>query len=411
MDNNMKKLLILLFIGLLGFASAQDLVDIIAPFYSYDFDDMHYTGDYGYTYPLRVSALGSSSPLGSAVGQATVATGQMIPEYTINPANMGMTKYSAIQVNGLFSNYNGVNSNSLGGINYLVSVPVYSGSMSYAAGVHRIKDYNLYYQNDDIVQRTKGGLYNWHFGGAFEVQEDIYAGAEISILTGKKNNDIDFKDPLSATDGFIEDSKYFGATAKLGLNYHVLPVLNIGVSMDLPTVMDVDYSIREYYGSGTDTRNFDIKTPAVLRAGLALTLKIVDLYYSYDYTNWQNLSFTSKEILQSSVDEINREILNNLSVVGTHHIGMAVHVPLLPLHLYFGYQYLPDAYQGLNAFSLGNLIPNELSDRFVSSFSWGASFFLKQGFSISASFETYHKFYDGVTEKPKNANLSLAYYF
>ncbi len=407
----MKKILLILMIGIFSFAFAQELVDVVSPFYSYNYDDLHFNGTYGYDYPLRSSSLQMDSPLGSAVGHATVASGQMIPEYTVNPANLGMTKYSSIQVNGLFNNYNGVNNNSLGGINYLVSVPVYSGSMNYAAGVSKVRDHNLYYQDDDIIQRAKGGLYNWHFAGAMEMQEDIFVGAEVSLLTGNKNNDVDFKDPLSSADGFIEESTYFGATARVGLNYHVLPVLNIGFSMDLPSILDVDYSIRSYYSSGSDNVNYDITSPPVYRAGFALTLRILDLYYSYDYTNWQGLKFTSKQMLQSAIDEINREISNNLSVVGSHHIGMALHVPLLPLHLYFGYQYLPDAYQGLNTFSLANIIPRELTDRFTSSFSWGASFFLKQGLSISVALETYHLFYNGVEEKPKSLNLSLAYFF
>ena len=411
MDINMKKFIILIILGLFTLVSAQELVDIISPFYSYNQDDDHYNGAFSYDYPLRSSALSVGSPLGSAIGHATIASGQMVPEYTMNPANLAMTKYSSIQVNGLFGNYNGVSSNSLGGINYLVSLPVYSGSMTYAAGVHRVKDYNLYYQNDDIIQRTKGGLYNWHFGGAMEVQEDIYAGAEVSLLTGSKNNDINFKDPLNSVDGYIEENKYFGASARVGMNYHVLSVLNIGVSMDLPTVMDVNYSLRSYYDGTSGSVNYDIKMPAVYRAGFALTLKLVDLYYSYDYTNWQNLSITSKQLPQSTIDEIHREVMNNFSIVGVHHIGMALHVPLLPLHFYFGYQYIPDVYQGMNTLSLANLVPNELTDRFSSSFSWGASFFLKQGISISASFETYHTYYDEVKEKPKTANLSLAYYF
>lgn len=407
----MKKIIILLSAIIFSFAVAQDLIDVISPIYSYNYDGDHYNGTYAYNYPLRTSALPSGSPLSAAIGNASVASGQMIPEYTSNPANLGMTKYSSIQVNGLFNNYNGVNANSLGGINYTVSVPVYSGGMTYAAGVQKVTDHNLYYQDDDIVQRSSGGLYNWHFGGALEVLEDIYVGADVSMLTGKKNNDIDFKDPLVTADGFIEESNYFGATARIGMNYHALSVLNIGVSMDLPTLLDVDYSIRSYYSSGADEVNYDIRTPAVYRAGVALTLRIVDLYYSYDYTNFQTLNFSSKQMLQSAVDEINREVLNNFGVVGSHHIGMALHVPLLPLHFYFGYQYLPDVYQGLNALSLANLIPNELADRFTSSFSWGASFFLKQGISISAAFETYHSYFNGVQEKPKSANLSMAYYF
>jgi hypothetical protein len=148
-----------------------------------------------------------------------------------------------------------------------------------------------------------------------------------------------------------------------------------------------------------------------LRAGLALTLRIVDLYYSIDYANWQNLTVRSSRLTQGDVDEINREIFDNFSVTYSHHVGMAIHVPLLPLHFYFGYQYLPDAYLGLNGFSLGKLIPRELDDRFSSSFSWGFSLFLKQGLSISASFETAHVFYDEEREKPRNTQLSLGYFF
>ncbi len=407
----MKKILILLMIGIVSFAFAQELIDVIAPLYSYNLDGSHYNGTSTYSYPLRASALETGNPLGSAIGHATVASGQMIPELTLNPANLGMIKYSSVQVNGLFNNYNGVNSNSLGGINYIVSVPVYSGSMTYAAGVNREKDYNLYYQDDDIIQRSTGGLYNWHFNGAMEILEDIYVGAEVSMLTGKRNNDFDFKNTLSLTDGYIEENSYFGATAKVGVNYHAFSVLNIGLSMDLPSVIGTEYSLRAYGSSSSQSVDYSITSPAVMRAGLALTLRIVDLYYSYDYTNWQDMKFSSNDLEVVYVDEINREIINNFSIVGSHHIGMAVHVPLIPLHLYLGYQYLPDVYQGLNSFTLANIVPRELTDRFRSSFSWGASFFLKQGISISAAFETYHAFYNGVEEKPKSMNLSMAYFF
>ena len=407
----MKKILLLLMIGILSFAFAQELVDVIAPLHSYNFIVNPQEGEVGIPYPYRTSSLSSENPLGSAIGHATVASGQMIPELTLNPANLGMIKYSSIQVNGLFNNYNGVNSNNLGGINYIASVPVYSGSMTYAAGVNREKDYNLYYQNDDIEQRSTGGLYNWHFNGAMEILEDIYAGAEVSMLTGKRNNDIDFIDALSSPGGYIETNSYFGASARVGINYHALSVLNIGLSMDLPSIIGTTYSLRPYGTSSSQTVDYSITSPAVLRAGLALTLRIVDFYYSYDYTNWQDMKFKSSDLEVVHVDDINREITNNFSIVGSHHFGLAVHVPLLPLHLYMGYQYLPDVYQGLNTFSLGNIVPRELTDRFRSSFSWGASFFLKQGVSISAAFETYHAFYNDTEEKPKSANLSLAYFF
>ncbi len=407
----MKKILLILAIGIFTYSLAQDLPDIIAPFYSYDYDDLHFNGTTNYDYPIRASSITKSGPLGMAIGHATVASGQMIPEFSLNPANLAMSKYNIVQVNGLFNQYNGVSNNSLGGISNIISLPVYTGSLSFAAGVNREKDYNLFFQDDDIIQRSKGGIYNWHINGAMEVQKDIFVGAEVSLITGSKNNDVDFKDPLDQTDGYIEENTYFGAGAKIGLNYHLFPVLNIGLSMDLPTVLGIDYSLRTYQSAGSSSVDYSITSPAVLRAGLALTLRIVDLYYSYDYTNWQNLQFKSNDLLQTAVDEINHEIVNNFSIAGTHHIGMALHVPMIPLHFYMGYQYLPDVYRGLNGFSLANLVPRELNDRFRSSFSWGVSLFLKQGISVSAGFETVHAFYNDTEEKPKSMNLSMSYFF
>ncbi len=407
----MKKLFLLFVIISFTFIYAQDLVDIIAPLHSYEFDGNHYNSTYCYDYPIRASALNTGNPLGMAIGQATVASGQMIPEFNVNPANLAMTKYNIVQVSGLFNQYNGVNHNSLSGISYIVSVPAYRGSMTFGGGVNREKDYNLYYQNDDILQRTTGGLYNWRFVGAFEVQKDIFLGGEFSMLSGSRNNDITFKNaPVDETQGYIENNKYFGVSGKIGLNYHAFPVVNIGISIDLPTLLGVDYSLRDY-STTLGTVDYSIISPAVLRAGFAVTLKIIDFYYSFDYANWQNMTISSSDLLQSDQDELNREIVNNFTITQSHHFGMAVHVPMVPLHFYFGYQYLPDVYLGLNSFSAGNLIPHELIDRFRSSFSWGASFFLKQGISLTASFETYHVFYGGVEEKPKNTNLSLAYFF
>lgn len=408
----MKKICFTLLTLIFAFATAQDLVDIVAPFYSYDFDNLHYNSSYPYSYPVRNSAINTGNPLGIALGGATVASGRMTPEFTVNPANLAMNKYNIIQVNGLFNQYNNVNQNSFSGASYIVSVPVYRGSLSFAGGITREKDYHLYYQNDDIIQRSTGGLYNWRFASAIEIQKDIFVGAEVSLLSGRRNNDINFKLALpSQSAGFIENNKFFGIGGRIGMNYHFLPVLMAGVSLDLPSSLGVSYSLRLYDVVGSSSVDYTVKSPAVFRAGLALTLKLVDLYYSFDYANWQNLTVHSRDLNQVAVDALNHDILNNFGITQAHHFGMALHVPLLPLHFYFGYQYLPDVYQGLNAFRLGNLVPKQLTDRFRSSFSWGASFFLKQGLSITAAFETYYVFYDGENEKPKNTSLSLAYYF
>ncbi|MDZ7796502.1 MAG: hypothetical protein U5N56_05430 [Candidatus Marinimicrobia bacterium] len=140
----MKKILLFFLISIFTILNAQDLVDVIAPLHSYDFDDEHYNSRYPYNYVLRTSAINTGSPLSTAIGGATVASGDMTPEFTINPANLAMTKYNVVRAGGLFNQYNGVSQNSLAGISYISSVPVYRGSMTFAAGMNREKDYHLY---------------------------------------------------------------------------------------------------------------------------------------------------------------------------------------------------------------------------------------------------------------------------
>ncbi|MDZ7820982.1 MAG: hypothetical protein U5N26_03715 [Candidatus Marinimicrobia bacterium] len=67
------------------------------------------------------------------------------------------------------------------------------------------------------------------------MQKNIYVGAEASLLTGSKYNDIAFKNALpDEIEGFMEDSKYVGLGARVGMTYHFLPVLNAVCPLTFP---------------------------------------------------------------------------------------------------------------------------------------------------------------------------------
>lgn len=405
----MKKTILLLGILLLSIASAQDLVDLVAPFTWYN-----ETGTT--TYPLNTNSASTQGQLSAAVAYATVATGQMIPEFTINPANMAMMRFGSFQVSGQFNSYGSSTKNTLNTLSFIKPVKVYQGNYVWGLSVDRERNFIQKYSDNDISQTAEGGITNWKYATAIEALEDIYIGAEIGLLTGSRENDIEYLSNSLISSigngGYVENVSYVGLSTKLGLTYRPYKFLTVGASLDLPTPVSVSHDIREYNNNNS---NFDysVTKPVTYHAGFALTMKYFDIYYSTDLTNWNELSFSDASMLQSVEDGINREIEDILTNTVSQHIGAALHVPMLPLHLYGGYQYLPnaDAYSTSNLFSLANLNPTEAADKFRSSFSWGASFFMKNGLSITASFETQHIYENDELTKPKNNTLALTYFF
>lgn len=225
---------------------------------------------------LRISEQGlGSSARSLGVGNSNIAIGGNVDNFYLNPAGLGLLSsnqlsigmdYNTYSDDALFynhtTNYNS-NSANFNNLVYGYKFPTTRGSMVFAFGYNRNKDYNRMFKfagfnnsgnsliqditrnNDNMVYRlglsypvfdpntnqylyddtkiqgqlTESGLLaqdgrtdNWSFGGALEVAKDIFVGANITYISGKFNSDRELNEIDSRNiygDNFrLDDSDY-----------------------------------------------------------------------------------------------------------------------------------------------------------------------------------------------------------
>ncbi|MCK5521422.1 MAG: hypothetical protein KAI81_09935, partial [Candidatus Marinimicrobia bacterium] len=147
------------------------------------------------------------------------------------------------------------------------------------------------------------------------------------------------------------------------------------------------------------TWEYEMNQSPVFRGGAAFFLKWVNLFYEAEVRNWSNLTFQSDlENLDNDLSldpTLNQKIETELSPVLNHHFGAALHLPFLPLHLYGGYQILPDPY----------------GDTAKHGISFGLSYLLQQQLSINAAYQKQYWEVDGIDQEWNQSTLSLNLHF
>ena len=129
-----------------------------------------------------------SQSLSTAVGNATVASGQVIPGRSSNPANLGLNRFNHLQINFQHNSFTGPgigNSNTrLGGAYVVVPVQVYRGSLVFGGGVQRMVDFSNGFQSANKQASEEGGIYATELGASMEVAEDLFIGGAFNYLKG-----------------------------------------------------------------------------------------------------------------------------------------------------------------------------------------------------------------------------------
>ena len=360
-----------------SFADAQTKDDLLRPFFGF-YD---------------------SQSLTNSVGRATVASGYLIPGKTSNPANLSLNRFynlSSCFINGEFESEDSNISNlSIGGFYAILPYKVFQGSMVFGLGIQR--DINFSNASLDTLfdgsaiseifdVSEKGGLYSTQAGIAVEFVENLFIGAEISYLSGEAE---------ASKLGIIKSSNlksdYHGFEASIGFVQRVSPHFRMGASIQLPSYIWVDDTATNWPTGSTEkaekeTREYTLKRPLVFHAGFAVLYEYVNLFYEWEWTDWRNLEFSSDQYFAGDVIDINTEIQDDMKTTSTQHLGMAVHPPWIPLHLYTGYQYMPTQYSG-----------SYNSDR-RQSLSFGMSYVLNQQMSVHSSYTRYFWQFDGEDE-------------
>ena len=335
-----------------------------------------------------------SQSLTTAIGRATVASGQVIPGKTSNPANLGLHRFNYVQTSFLRGSFesSGVDKShtNFGGIYAITPIKVYRGSLVLGFGVHKELDFTDAFQSSTLELAEKGGMYAYEFGASVELQKNLFVGGGLKYLSGEdklSKTEVDTNSILNKN----LNTKYSGFNLTFGFVQRLTSNVQIGASVQFPTFMWVNeklttWDIQTPQQSTSETRNYRLMRPLVFHFGAALLYEYYNLFYELEWSDWQDLEFSSDEYFEGDIAQINREIEDELTSTLTHHLGAAFHLPWLPVHVYAGYQYMPVQYKYV------------YTSNKRESLSFGSSYMLNQQFSIHGSYSYYYWKYSGREE-------------
>lgn len=371
---------------ILGVCYSQNVYDVLRPYFGFN----------------------SSQILVNSIGGATVAAGHVIPGPTSNPANLAMHRFRQIQSNFSSSEFkSGTENNSatnLNGFHFIYPVPVYQGSLVIGGGVNKEIDY-MSASRSGIYQYSEiGGMNVWRISAAVEYSKKLYIGSNFEYYTGE-----DEMVEFAGDSTFYFRPHYKGLGMTLGLLYSISPKFQYGVSIQLPTTLSVadrfTYSNHiETDESFSDTWHYKAKRPLIFHIGTGYFERYYNVFYEATWVDWRNLKFSSEEIFENDLELpasviINQEIRNTLHPTLSHHLGFALHLPILPIHIYAGYQYLPVAFS------------NVYNSDARQSYSTGFSYMIQENFSVQASYVKYFWKYGNEPEHFEKLSVGIAMHY
>ena len=346
-----------------------------------------------------------SQILSNSIGGATVASGYITPGLSSNPANLAATQFGYMQINFSNSEFSSISSNisntGFNGFDYVQPVPVHRGRLVFSIGGHKQIDYMSASENSSYDFSEKGKLSSYHIAGAVEFAKNLYLGADFKLLSGGDEMTMSNNDQT-----YYFKPRYSGSSFTVGLLHVLSKNLQYGVSIDMPTSLNVEelYTESDHVNgdlSFSETYNYNVKKPLTFHGGAAILLKSVNFFYELEYTDWRSLEFSSDDIYEADLElpasvVINNEIRETFSSTTSHHFGFAMRVPVLPVHLFAGYQILPVPFS------------NQYDNNLRESFSFGCSIAIKKNVTLQASYDNYMWNYDGSPENFDKVSIGVS---
>ena len=344
---------------LIGSLFSQGPLDVLRPFWGFE----------------------HSQILSNSIGGATVASGYITPGLTSNPANLAAIQFGYIQLNYSDSEFSSNTSNmtntGFNGIDFVQPVPVYKGRLVFSAGGHKKIDFMSASNNDS----EKGKLSSYHLATAVEFSKNLYLGADLRFLRGENEMIEDETNMI-----YYYKPRYSGANLTFGLLHILSKNLQYGISIDMPTSLSVEEQYTELDHVDSDLSfsqvyNYDVKKPITFHAGAALLFKSINFFYEVEQTDWRNLEFLSDDYALQDILDINDEIKDEFIRTISHHFGAAMRLPIIPVHLFAGYQYLPVPFSP----SSNQMYFNDIRE----SYSFGVSVAIKKNITLQGSYDSY----------------------
>ncbi|MEJ2720076.1 MAG: hypothetical protein P8181_02885 [bacterium] len=292
-------------------------------------------------------------------------------------------------------------------------MPTYRGSLVIAGGVFRVMSADLQILNhglntntdtyDDYLLQQNGSVYSYNVGVGADLSPAVSIGVSGFIMDGTIKALTQFSYeyvPPPVEDGntekeiLVDDARadLDGYGAVVGIHYHPVSTLRIGISVTTPikfnlrgsAVTETAYYLRnapdEFY---TDqfALDADYRIPFQLNGGVAILTSAFTLSADVGYVDWRQAEINGLEVKDSELNSIFRQTVNLRG-------GGELVLPFVPVRVRAGYAYVPFALDYLQADRIeGDQIQKAeiVTERQI--YSGGLGVLLGRVLTIDASFE------------------------
>ena len=347
-----------------------------------------------------------------------------------NPAGFALLKKMELSGGLSFTNFNNnttffgnqtednTTNTSLNRISFALPFPTYQGSLVFGLSYHNSKDlsgiikfdgynsgsnskiqslldtnvpYDLFLTDDNyntIINGNlnqsgnilnSGGIDNWTFSGAIEVQKNFFVGGNLTVKNGSFESNSDYYEDdtkniyqgeTAAGEPQTTDFRTFyfnntlkwdigGWDAKLGFLYQYEDVARFGATIQFPKTYTIDEEFlvdgwsefanekyfldTDYY---SDKVSYDIITPFELTGAAAVNFKGLIVSAEATLIDYSQLEFDNLEGLTSSyIADANKEIKSILTSALNYNVGLEYTVPTIGLRIRGGFMNQPSAFK------------------------------------------------------------------
>jgi long-subunit fatty acid transport protein len=319
-------------------------------------------------------------------------------EFWMDLSNLHYTNDATLNSNSQNSSVNATKFNSIG---MVFPVPVYRGSLVFALGYQKIKDFEYINDYSGISNQgtdwlsfsgvnpnnpdqiydffglnvQKKGLVNdegsmgqWSFAGALDVSPNLSVGLSLNYWRGTSDYTVDFLqtdsygnfDTFPADFDSYQENRYISDTysslgLKLGGLLRLNPSARIGAGIEIPQSFTVKedwgYDASLLFDDGFEdtfqdnaSYEYDVHIPFRFEGGVALSLGTVLASGSIKYTDWTQVKFNS-----SDERYLNPEFKTDYRGTFKLQAGTEVGIPVLASQVRAGFIYNPTPLKGYDS--------------------------------------------------------------
>ena len=256
----------------------------------------------------------------------------------------------------------------LNSIGFAFPIPTYRGSMVFAVGYNKIRNFDAGFLFDRFntkynVQQTyneieEGDLINWVLSGAIEVTPNMSVGASFNLWRGDDEYTWDFYEQDINNDYYYDTysynqqvtTKFQASNFKLGMLYNFGLLGRFAATITTPVTIkatekwdehisqieDADSPDQDYIDSDEGSWEYGLKSTWVFTGGAAITL-LPNIVISADveYNDWAQMRYTTEPPVGNKYSK-NLNFKQNFRGTTTIRLGGEFTVPLLNTQLRAG---------------------------------------------------------------------------